>query len=47
MFRTETDKNADQIVDPPTGKKYEWDKPLTERIHYYSKEQFLHEVKDE
>ena len=47
MFRTETDKNADQVVDPPTGKKYEWDKPLTERIHYYSKEQFLHEVKDE
>ena len=47
MFHTDICKNGDEIIDPPTGKKFRWDKRLSERLHYFNKERFLHEVKDE
>lgn len=37
----------DEVVDPPTGRKFVWEKPLSERINFFDKECFLREVKDE
>lgn len=45
MFQPEG--GADEVIDPPTGRRFVWEKTLSERISYFDKEQFLHEVKDE
>lgn len=47
MFRTDNYKNADEVIDPPTGKKYIWGNSLAERLEHFGKEQFLHEGKNE
>lgn len=45
MFRPKD--GADEVIDPPTGRKFVWEKPLSERINFFDKERFLREVKDE
>ena len=45
MFRPKD--GADEVIDPPTGRKFVWEKPLSERINFFDKECFLREVKDE
>lgn len=47
MFRTDNYKNTDEIIDPPTGKKYIWVNSFAERLEHFSKEQFLREGKNE
>ncbi|MFQ7034187.1 MAG: hypothetical protein ACLRTQ_00030 [Candidatus Borkfalkia sp.] len=44
MFRS---KGEDEVIDPPTGRRFVWEKPFSERINFFDKEQFLREVKDE
>ena len=38
---------SDEVLDPPTGKKFTWKEPLAKRISFFDKEQFLCELKDE
>ena len=37
----------DEVIEPPTGRRFVWEKPLSERINFFNKGQFLREVKDE
>lgn len=38
---------ADEVIEPPTGRRFVWEKPISERINFFDKERFLREVKDE
>ena len=45
MFRPRDDHN--EVIDPPTGRRYVWKNILSERMSFFDKEEFLCEVKDE
>lgn len=45
MFRPECEVN--EVIDPSTGRKFIWEKPISERICFFNKGEFLREVKDE
>ena len=39
--------NVNEVIDPPTGRRFVWEKSFSERISCFGKERFLCEVKDE
>lgn len=45
MFQPDTE--AEEVIDPPTGRKFVWTAPLSERINVFDKKRYLREVKDE